>query len=472
MTLVFMTLVIPGSAQLVAGNKKVARVATRTWAAIIATGALLGLISLVFPSVLLSLATSAPLLYTLRIALFVLAAGWAYLFVDAWRLGEPLSLTRNHRLALVGTNGVLMAGVLAVILFSANVVGAGYNLVDGISGSGEKQDAAQGRYNVLLAGGDSGAGRVGLRPDSLTVASIDAATGKTVLIGLPRNMANFPFPKGSVMAKQFPDGWDCDDCMLNGVSTYAFDHPDLFDADSDNVGMDATVEAVEGITGLEISYWALVNLKGFHKLVDAFGGVELNVRDRIPVGLPGVDSWFRYIEPGKRKLNGEETLWFARARHGSDDYSRMARQKCVMSAMVSQVDPKQAIFNIGKIADASSAMLSTSIPGGEFDEFAQLALKARSAKISTVSLVPPKISTSNPDMKKVRKMVSKAIERSENPKKKGKAKTSTSPGTSPEALTSTAPAAPSAPPTLTGGSQGTLKDGYAANESDDLGAAC
>src|SRR5690606_27089112 len=172
---------------------------------------------------------------------------------------------------------------------------------------------SSGRYNVLLAGGDAGAGRMGLRPDSLMVASIDAETGRTVLVGLPRNMSNFPFAPGSVMAEQFPEGFNCDGCMLNGVSTWANDNVDLFKRRKD-VGMAATVSAVEGITGLEIGYWALVDMRGFRQLVDAFGGVELNVRDRIPVGLPH-ESYFHYIEPGVRTLDGEDTLWFARARH-------------------------------------------------------------------------------------------------------------------------------------------------------------
>ena len=77
---------------------------------------------------------------------------------------------------------------------------------------------------MLLLGGDSGADRWGLRPDSLTVASIDADTGKTVLFGLPRNMLNFPFAKGSVMAEQFPHGYDCDGCELNSLATWAGDH--------------------------------------------------------------------------------------------------------------------------------------------------------------------------------------------------------------------------------------------------------
>ena len=147
--------------------------------------------------------------------------------------------------------------------------------------------AHDGRYNVLLMGGDSGIDRWGLRPDSLTVASIDAETGRTVLISLPRNMQNFPFAKGSVMHQQFPHGFDCEHCMLNGVFTWALDNKELF-GKSKNPGVDATISAVEGITGLKMNYWAMVNLKGFRDLVDAVGGVTLNVRSRIPIGGLGL----------------------------------------------------------------------------------------------------------------------------------------------------------------------------------------
>ena len=92
-------------------------------------------------------------------------------------------------------------------------------------GNGQKSKADKGRYNVLLIGGDSGADRIGTRPDSMTVASIDADTGRTVLIGLPRNMAKVPFPAGTAMAKQFPEGFQWNkcaaECLLNAVYTYA-----------------------------------------------------------------------------------------------------------------------------------------------------------------------------------------------------------------------------------------------------------
>lgn len=466
LSLMAMTLIVPGSAQLSAGNRRVGRVAVTTWLVLVAVGMITALVLLVRPSSAVSLATQPGLLLLLRLGLMVGAVAWAYLFVDAWRIGQPLTLGLGHRRAIVGVNGLLCFTVAGVMLFGAHLVAVQRDFILTTFGDGSASDAADGRYNVLLLGGDSGADRWGLRPDSMTVASIDADTGKTVLIGLPRNMANFPFRKGSVMHEQFPEGFDCDGCYLNGVSTWAGDNTKLF-PDSKNPGVDATIEAIEGITGLEISYWAMVNMKGFKNLVDAVGGVTLNVRSRIPVGGLGKDVT-GYIEPGTRKLSGFETLWYARAREGSDDYSRMARQKCVMGAMLGEISPQVAVRNFEKIAKASSAMISTDLPASEIDTFASLALKARDQKMATLSLVPPLVNTANPDIKKIRAEVRKAVDRSEGdaPKAKKPKDTAQAGGEKPSK-----PATGTQTP-VTGGSLGSLKQGYAANQAEDLAAAC
>src|SRR5699024_8608037 len=146
--------------------------------------------------------------------------------------------------------------------------------------------AEHGRYNVLLMGSDSGEDRVGFRPDSMTVASIDSETGDTVLIALPRNLANVPFPEGSVMDKRFPDGFDCDGCYLNAVNTWAQTHSDLFE-NQRHPGITATRRTIEEITGLKINYHVMVNMRGFSELVDAVGGVRLHVSERLPIGGVG-----------------------------------------------------------------------------------------------------------------------------------------------------------------------------------------
>jgi polyisoprenyl-teichoic acid--peptidoglycan teichoic acid transferase len=462
-TLMVMTLFLPGSAQLVAGRKDVGRLALRIWLAILATLAVVVLVSLVWSGFAFSLLSSTFVLGVVRAVLLVLALGWALLFVDAWRLGQPLGLRQRQRLAMVGINGFLCFTVAGSLLFASHTVGVSRDLISAMFGAGTVTDSTHGRYNILLLGGDSGADRWGMRPDSLTVASIDEETGHTVLFGLPRNMQNFPFPEGSVMDEQFPDGYDCDDCYLNGLSTFAADNAELF-TKYDDPGVEATIEGVEGITGLDINYYAMVNLKGFRDLVDAVGGVRLTVRDRIPIGGIGAPIT-GYIEPGNKRLDGFETLWFARSRSGADDYSRMARQKCVMGAMLDQLSPQVVITKFGDIAEASKAVISTDLPASELDRFIPLALKAKSQPLSTVSFVPPLVNTAQPDIALIHERVEQAVEKSRT-RGDGEA-VSTEKEVRRPGGGGGAPVVPS-----TGGSIGSMADGYLANDAEDLSSAC
>ncbi len=456
LVLMLMTLVLPGSAQLVAGNKRVGRIALRTWFGLISTLVVLFLLGLVFSSFVFWLMSNGFVLGLVRTVLMVMAVGWALLFIDAWRLGDPLRLRQKQRLAMVGINGVLCFAVAGTLLFASHVVGVQKDFMGAMFTNGAAVDAHAGRYNVLLLGGDSGSDRWGLRPDSISVDSIDAETGRTVIFGLPRNMLDFPFPEGSIMHEQFPDGYDCGpECELNSLATWAADHKDLFKGVG-NPGVEATKQGVEGITGLKINYYAMVNMQGFRKLVTAVGGVELNVRDRIPIGGIG-GPITGYIEPGKRRLNGFETLWFARSRVAADDYSRMARQKCVLNAMLHQLSPRTVLLKFEDIAKASEALISTDLPKSEVDRFMELVLKARNQPMRSVSFVPPMISTSDPDIDKIHAEVKKAIDRSEgDTKPPAKAKKRTAPATT----------------GTTGGSLGNIKDGYAANQAEDVAEVC
>jgi hypothetical protein len=75
----------------------------------------------------------------------------------------------------------------------------------------------------------------------------------------------------------------------------------------------------------------------------------------------------------------------------------MGRQKCVMAAMLAQLDPRRVLMRVQDIARASAQLLSTDIPHQELDTFVGLALKARDEPITTVSFVPPMIDTYDPD---------------------------------------------------------------------------
>ncbi|HEX2177544.1 MAG TPA: LCP family protein [Nocardioidaceae bacterium] len=414
--LLLMTLVLPGSAQLVAGRRRWGRVAVRVVGMLLFAAVVLVVVAKLWPTGVSALLFDPWVLALLRAGLVLLAVGWAALFVDAWRIGNPLALRQRQRLAVFSLNGVLCVAVSAALLFGAHLVGVQRSLVVDMFGSGTVSATDGGRYNVLLLGGDAGRSREGLRPDSITVASIDEDTGRTVLFGLPRNLEQVPFPDDTPMHEEFPYGFDCEGCYLNSVYTWATDAAqrdgDRFPDDVGDVGAYATKQAVEASTGLKINYYAMVDMRGFQDLVDAVGGVTVTVPERLPIGGVGgpVKGW---IEAGRQHLDGHETLWFARSRATTDDYSRMARQKCVMGAMLSQLSPRTVLTQFQDIAEAGKQIVTTDIPAAELNTFLQLANKARRLPVSTVSFVPPKVETYDPDYDHIEEMVETAIGRAE-----------------------------------------------------------
>ncbi len=455
LTLTLMTLVMPGSAQLVLGNKRVGRIAVRVWLTCLAIGVLVAVLALTSRTGLFALATNPRILTLGRWLLIAGAIAWVALMIDAWRLGQPLRMARGHRLWMTGLNGVLCFATAGVMFFAAHLVNVQSGFIDTVFASSTTSKPAQGRYNVLMMGTDSGPDRSGMRPDSMTVASVDAETGRTVLIGLPRNLQDVTFPRGSFMKKKFPRTFDCEGCYLNSVNTWANDHQAELGAGKDP-GIKATMDAVESITGLKLNYYALINMAGFSKLIDAVGGVTVNVRERTAIdgiGRP-ISGW---IEPGRQKLNGKQALWYGRSRVMNDDFSRMGRQKCVMNAMLQQLSPKKVLLNVEDIADSSASLLHTDIPAKDLNVFMDLALKARKEKVSTVSLVPPAIYTGNPDYPKVRRMVKAAIDRAE-----GRASTRPTNGIVSSRL---------ALPDLDAAEE-PAKDPRKANQSDNLSSVC
>jgi polyisoprenyl-teichoic acid--peptidoglycan teichoic acid transferase len=426
--LVLITLLVPGSAQIVAGNRRLGRAALRVWLTAIAAAVAMLALYLVDRSAVFGLVTRSWFLLLVVILLVACAVGWLVLIVDAWRLARPGGLTGASRSALTAVTVVAMLLSGGTMLAGARQVMAGHDLISGVFGGNTRSAAVEGRYNVLLLGGDAGSDRIGVRPDSITLASIDAETGRTVLFSLPRNMQNIPFPADSPMHQALPHGFDCGDaCLLNAVYTYASQHKGIYGSDVRDPGAQATMDAVEAITGLTVNYYVLIDLKGFQHLVDAVDGITLDVNRRVPIG-GGSSRITGWIEPGKDKhLDGYHALWFARSREGSSDYERMARQRCVMTAMLQQVNPQTMLTKFRDVAKASAQVVSTDIPEADLGTFVELGLKAKGEKVTSVQFVPPLITPSHPDFGRVRQLVASAISKSEKPAK-AKAKGSATSG--------------------------------------------
>ena len=407
----------------------------------------------------LRLATDPTALLWIAIGIVVVWILWVLLIWRTYARRRPRNAAWPVR--LVGTLGVL---VLCGAVSAPMAVGARYAVVqrdlmgavfgDQVSATAPKATASnpwgkRDRVNVLLLGGDGAVHRPGVRTDSVILASIDTKTGNTVLFSLPRNLRNVPFREGSKLAELYPDGFTGTgneaEYFLNAVyRNIPALHPGILGR-SDNEGADAIKLAVSGALGLRVDYYVLVNLDGFRQLVEAIGGITVNINEPVPIGgntdagIPPDD----YLQPGPNQhLNGFQALWYTRGRYGSTDYKRMERQRCAINAIAAEASPIKVLRRYTRLAAASKEIVRTDIPHKLLPAFVELAGKVKKRPIKSVSFeLSDEFNPNDPDFDYVRAAVLAALKPHKAAKRAG---TSSSPSsTSSPSAGTTAEAAPS-----------------------------
>ena len=276
------------------------------------------------------------------------------------------------------------------------------------------------RVNVLLIGSDAGADREGVRTDSVILASIDTHTGDAVLFGIPRNLQRVPFPEGTPMAQQYPDGFYCEDpknpCLFNALWQYGVEHADnSYYRNFKNPGLQATFDGAQAVTGLPVNEYVLLDLKGFASFINAIGGVDVTVQRPIPVAghenAAGREVGVKeYIQPGRRHLNGYYALWFARSRSDSSDFDRMARQRCLIGALTQQVNPVNVARSFPALAEAIRQNISMSIRLEDLGAWVTLAQRVQKGRVRSLPFVQGVISTVHPDFDRIHTLVQQALQ--------------------------------------------------------------
>src|SRR3954471_4985374 len=429
--------IVPGAGLIAAGRRTAGRIlVTLTVVAVV------GLLAFALigdrTSLLLGMATNTNNLMILALGAVALALLWAFVV-----LGTHVSLRRFA--SLTAWQGVMSTALVTAIVAGGMMAAyetARYSLIGKatleaitnngtqITGAAQPKNgqtdpwASTPRINVLLIGSDAGADRIGVRTDSVLLASIDTHTGDAVIFGLPRNLQHVPFPAGSPMAQQYPDGYWCPDhsCLLNALWQYgvqsaadpsspAYSYYRKFP----NPGLQATVDAVQGVTGLTVNDYLLLDLDGFKGFVNSIGGVDINVKRAIPiaghedtlgrqVGVKG------YIQRGHRHLNGYLALWYARSRSDSSDYDRMQRQRCVISALSQQTNPVKLAQGFPELAKTIQKDISTSIDLGDLGSWVTLALRVKDGHVRSLPFTDAVIDTANPDLDTSHRLVQKSLQ--------------------------------------------------------------
>ena len=309
----------------------------------------------------------------------------------------------------IGLAGLATNDLLAL----RGVVGNVFEVDGGQAAGGGQPEAVpvpeQGRVNILLLGGDAGEGRTGLRPDSISVLSTDLDTGDTVVIGIPRNLEQVPLPEDAALRQLYPNGYDCgDDCLIDYLYTVAHQHPDLFtDAKyrGRDIGVETMREAASEVIGQPIQYSVLVDMQSFASLVDAVGGIEVDV----PKRTVAQDNKTVY-EAGRQHMTGAQALLYARTRYDSNDYGRMEKQRLVQQALLEQADPATLLREFQSIAQTGSKYVRTTVPKELVPDLMDTVEKARGqGGFEPVELVPPKVNVVDPDYDEIHATVKQAI---------------------------------------------------------------
>jgi LCP family protein required for cell wall assembly len=247
--------------------------------------------------------------------------------------------------------------------------------------------AADGRLNVLVIGSDAGPDRWSLRTDTIIVLSVEIASRRAALFGIPRNLVGVPLPPESARAVsggRFPG-------LLNALYVYAMGHPDAFPG-GDARGMRAVSGAVQELIGVRLDAMVVVNLAGFVTLVDELGGLWIDIPEPLVDNNYPLEDGSRNIRvsfaAGCQHLEGRMALAYARSRHQDSDYGRMRRQQAVLLALRRQLDPVALIPRVPALLEVARDSLWTTIRRSDVRGLARLAARVDVRRVSRILFVP------------------------------------------------------------------------------------
>ena len=242
------------------------------------------------------------------------------------------------------------------------------------------------RLNILLIGADEQGG--GHNTDTMIVLSIDPTTNQVVMFQLPRDTVDVPVPEGPAR-KLFGSVYAG---RINAWFAAVRHRADLYPGTDQTRGYTGLKAILGNLYALDIKYYVEVNFDGFREIVDALGGVTINVQ--VPVvddRYPSTNGALQrvYIASGMQHMTGAEALVYARSRHTSTDFDRGARQQRVLLSLRQQTDVARVLPHLDELAAALAASFRTDIPRDLFPRLLGLAEHVTSRNVRSFIFTPP-----------------------------------------------------------------------------------
>jgi LCP family protein required for cell wall assembly len=242
-------------------------------------------------------------------------------------------------------------------------------------------------FNILLIGVDKRPNETdGARTDTMIVVHVDPVQKWASMLSIPRDsVATIPH---------------YGQAKINAAYTIGYKNPEELygkGTSADAAGGALAAETVEKFLGVRVDYVAQVDFQGFEQLVNAIGGVTVDVpRPLIDPEYPtenyGVERI--YIPAGLQVLDGRMALIYARSRHSSSDFDRSQRQQQVLRALLNQVKGRGLLENAALLpqwADVIANNARTTLPVhdlGVLNGLATLARDLDSSHIKQTSINP------------------------------------------------------------------------------------
>ena len=281
--------------------------------------------------------------------------------------------------------------LICLLLLVLAVASASYYWFAGGLTSEDKEKGSivspQNKVNIMVLGVDERGDDEG-RSDTLFVMTVDTNTKEIAMLSIPRD-TRVKIPGKS---------WD----KINHAYAYG--------------GHKLSKQAVEGLLGIKIDHHIMINIAGFKKIIDAVGGVTIDVEKRMYYNDPYDDNGGLVIDlrPGIQHMDGATAIQYVRYRDEDGDIGRVERQQKFLKALMNEVASPSVIKKIPAIIREISSVLQSDMSTSEMLNLAKIFNEASKKGLKT-DMVPGKpayiddVSFWLPDLMALRKHVADTL---------------------------------------------------------------
>lgn len=214
------------------------------------------------------------------------------------------------------------------------------------------------KKNIVVLGVDERADDVG-RSDTLFVVMFDSNTKSASLLSIPRD----------TRVRIAGHGWD----KINHAYAYG--------------GRELTQKTTEELLGLKINNYVMVDFKGFTGLVDAIGGIDIDVEKDMYYH----DDWDGFtidLKKGRQHLDGRTAIQYVRYRDEEGDIGRIRRQQHFMMAVYDKIASADMLLHIPGLAKQLTSMVKTDLPLGDMMDLGKALHAMVKEKGLSMAMVP------------------------------------------------------------------------------------